>query len=104
MRRNTMRFGQQSDIIDRLPDHAPSLGLLRRHGLLPTASSPARGHCRPAGFCAGQNLSDGIYTPGTTPDLSITVERRLTIPLAGCAFNNAYEPPVVDMRGVDQQK
>jgi hypothetical protein len=28
----------------------------------------------------------------------------LTIPLAGCAFNNAYEPPVVDMRGVDQQK
>ena len=28
------------------------------------------------GFCAGQDLSDGIYTPGTTPDLSITVERR----------------------------
>jgi 2-(1,2-epoxy-1,2-dihydrophenyl)acetyl-CoA isomerase len=28
------------------------------------------------GFCAGQDLSDGIYTPGTPPDLSVTVERR----------------------------
>ena len=27
------------------------------------------------GFCAGQDLSDGVYTPGATPDLSITVER-----------------------------
>jgi 2-(1,2-epoxy-1,2-dihydrophenyl)acetyl-CoA isomerase len=27
------------------------------------------------GFCAGQDLSDGIYTPGTIPDLSVTVER-----------------------------
>ena len=27
------------------------------------------------GFCAGQDLSDGVYTPGATPDLSVTVER-----------------------------
>ena len=27
------------------------------------------------GFCAGQDLSDGVYTPGEIPDLSITVDR-----------------------------
>jgi 2-(1,2-epoxy-1,2-dihydrophenyl)acetyl-CoA isomerase len=27
------------------------------------------------GFCAGQDLSDGVYHPGQIPDLSITVER-----------------------------
>lgn len=27
------------------------------------------------GFCAGQDLSDGVYTPGETPDLSATIER-----------------------------
>ena len=26
------------------------------------------------GFCAGQDLSDGVYTPGETPDLSVTIE------------------------------
>lgn len=25
-------------------------------------------------FCAGQDLSDGVYTPGETPDLSVTIE------------------------------
>lgn len=25
-------------------------------------------------FCAGQDLSDGVYTPGETPDLSVTTE------------------------------
>jgi 2-(1,2-epoxy-1,2-dihydrophenyl)acetyl-CoA isomerase len=28
------------------------------------------------GFCAGQDLSDGMVTPGQTPDLSATIERR----------------------------
>lgn len=27
------------------------------------------------GFCAGQDLSDGVYTPGQTPDLTVTIER-----------------------------
>jgi len=27
------------------------------------------------GFCAGQDLSDGVYTPGETPDLSVTIAR-----------------------------
>ena len=27
------------------------------------------------GFCAGQDLSDGVYKPGETPDLSSTIER-----------------------------
>src|SRR5262245_16871303 len=27
------------------------------------------------GFCAGQDLSDGMLTPGQTPDLSMTIER-----------------------------
>src|SRR3984885_11123879 len=27
------------------------------------------------GFCAGQDLSDGIFTPGETPDLSVPVAR-----------------------------
>ncbi|WP_315836005.1 2-(1,2-epoxy-1,2-dihydrophenyl)acetyl-CoA isomerase PaaG [Bradyrhizobium prioriisuperbiae] len=27
------------------------------------------------GFCAGQDLSDGVYTPGETPDLSVTIQR-----------------------------
>lgn len=26
------------------------------------------------GFCAGQDLSDGVHTPGQTPDLSVTIE------------------------------
>jgi 2-(1,2-epoxy-1,2-dihydrophenyl)acetyl-CoA isomerase len=26
------------------------------------------------GFCAGQDLSDGVYTPGETPDLSVTIQ------------------------------
>ncbi len=26
------------------------------------------------GFCAGQDLSDGVYTPGETPDLSVPIE------------------------------
>jgi 2-(1,2-epoxy-1,2-dihydrophenyl)acetyl-CoA isomerase len=25
------------------------------------------------GFCAGQDLSDGVFTPGETPDLSVTI-------------------------------
>nr|WP_283811601.1 2-(1,2-epoxy-1,2-dihydrophenyl)acetyl-CoA isomerase PaaG [Bradyrhizobium sp. U87765 SZCCT0134] len=28
------------------------------------------------GFCAGQDLSDGVFTPGETPDLSITIARH----------------------------
>jgi hypothetical protein len=28
----------------------------------------------------------------------------LLLLLTGCAFQSAYEPPVVDMRGVDQQR
>lgn len=27
------------------------------------------------GFCAGQDLSDGVFTPGETPDLSVTIEK-----------------------------
>lgn len=27
------------------------------------------------GFCAGQDLADGVYTPGETPDLSVTIEK-----------------------------
>uniref|UniRef100_Q07SY0 Enoyl-CoA hydratase n=1 Tax=Rhodopseudomonas palustris (strain BisA53) TaxID=316055 RepID=Q07SY0_RHOP5 len=27
------------------------------------------------GFCAGQDLSDGVFTPGETPDLTVTIER-----------------------------
>lgn len=27
------------------------------------------------GFCAGQDLSDGVFTPGKTPDLSVTIEK-----------------------------
>jgi 2-(1,2-epoxy-1,2-dihydrophenyl)acetyl-CoA isomerase len=27
------------------------------------------------GFCAGQDLSDGVYTPGETPDLSVPIAR-----------------------------
>ncbi|MET0907166.1 MAG: 2-(1,2-epoxy-1,2-dihydrophenyl)acetyl-CoA isomerase PaaG [Tardiphaga sp.] len=30
--------------------------------------------CAGRGFCAGQDLSDGVYTPGETPDLSVTIE------------------------------
>jgi len=27
------------------------------------------------GFCAGQDLSDGVFTPGETPDLSVTIDK-----------------------------
>lgn len=27
------------------------------------------------GFCAGQDLSDGVFTPGKTPDLAATIEK-----------------------------
>ncbi|WP_338696932.1 2-(1,2-epoxy-1,2-dihydrophenyl)acetyl-CoA isomerase PaaG [Bradyrhizobium sp. 26S5] len=27
------------------------------------------------GFCAGQDLSDGVFTPGETPDLSVPIEK-----------------------------
>ncbi len=27
------------------------------------------------GFCAGQDLSDGVYTPGEIPDLSVTIKK-----------------------------
>lgn len=27
------------------------------------------------GFCAGQDLSDGVFTPGQTPDLSVPIEK-----------------------------
>ncbi|QOZ27938.1 2-(1,2-epoxy-1,2-dihydrophenyl)acetyl-CoA isomerase PaaG [Bradyrhizobium sp. CCBAU 51753] len=27
------------------------------------------------GFCAGQDLSDGVFTPGETPDLSLQIEK-----------------------------
>ncbi|QWG22336.1 2-(1,2-epoxy-1,2-dihydrophenyl)acetyl-CoA isomerase PaaG [Bradyrhizobium sediminis] len=27
------------------------------------------------GFCAGQDLSDGVFTPDETPDLSVTIEK-----------------------------
>ena len=48
------------------------------------------------GFCAGQDLSDGVFTPGETPDLSMPIEkyynplvRKLrSIPMpAVCAVN-----------------
>ena len=45
------------------------------------------------GFCAGQDLSDGVFTPGETPDLTVTIERdynplvrqlrRLPMPVIG---------------------
>jgi 2-(1,2-epoxy-1,2-dihydrophenyl)acetyl-CoA isomerase len=45
------------------------------------------------GFCAGQDLSDGVFTPGETPDLTVTIERdynplvrqlrRLRMPVIG---------------------
>lgn len=48
------------------------------------------------GFCAGQDLSDGVYTPGETPDLTVTIEkyynplirklRQLRMPIV-CAVN-----------------
>jgi 2-(1,2-epoxy-1,2-dihydrophenyl)acetyl-CoA isomerase len=48
------------------------------------------------GFCAGQDLSDGVFTPGETPDLSVTLEqtfnplvrklRSIPIPVI-CAVN-----------------
>jgi 2-(1,2-epoxy-1,2-dihydrophenyl)acetyl-CoA isomerase len=48
------------------------------------------------GFCAGQDLSDGVFTPGETPDLSTTIEtyynplirklRSLPMPVI-CAVN-----------------
>jgi 2-(1,2-epoxy-1,2-dihydrophenyl)acetyl-CoA isomerase len=48
------------------------------------------------GFCAGQDLSDGVFTPGETPDLSVTIEtfynplvrklRALPMPVI-CAVN-----------------
>ncbi len=48
------------------------------------------------GFCAGQDLSDRVFSPGETPDLSATIERfynplvrrlrRLEIPVV-CAVN-----------------
>jgi 2-(1,2-epoxy-1,2-dihydrophenyl)acetyl-CoA isomerase len=48
------------------------------------------------GFCAGQDLADGVFTPGETPDLAATIEknynplirkiRRLQIPIV-CAVN-----------------
>jgi 2-(1,2-epoxy-1,2-dihydrophenyl)acetyl-CoA isomerase len=48
------------------------------------------------GFCAGQDLSDGVFTPGETPDLSVTIEtcynplvrklRSLPMPVI-CAVN-----------------
>ena len=27
------------------------------------------------GFCAGQDLSDGVFTPGETPDLSVPIAK-----------------------------
>ena len=48
------------------------------------------------GFCAGQDLSDGVFTPGETPDLSVTIQkyynplvrklRNIPIPVL-CAVN-----------------
>src|SRR5882757_580208 len=48
------------------------------------------------GFCAGQDLSDGVFTPGETPDLSVTIQkyynplvrklRNIPIPVV-CAVN-----------------
>ena len=48
------------------------------------------------GFCAGQDLSDGVFTPGETPDLSVTIAkyynplvrklRQLPMPVV-CAVN-----------------
>jgi 2-(1,2-epoxy-1,2-dihydrophenyl)acetyl-CoA isomerase len=48
------------------------------------------------GFCAGQDLSDGVFTPGETPDLSVPIAkyynplvrklRRLPMPVV-CAVN-----------------
>jgi 2-(1,2-epoxy-1,2-dihydrophenyl)acetyl-CoA isomerase len=75
------------------------------HGALLAALSDA-GHdkaCRALiltgagrGFCAGQDLSDGVFTPGETPDLSIPVAkyynplvrrlRQLPMPVV-CAVN-----------------
>ncbi len=48
------------------------------------------------GFCAGQDLADGVFTPGETPDLTVTIEkfynplvrqlRNLPMPVV-CAVN-----------------
>jgi 2-(1,2-epoxy-1,2-dihydrophenyl)acetyl-CoA isomerase len=48
------------------------------------------------GFCAGQDLSDGVFTPGETPDLSVPIAkyynplvrklRQLPMPVV-CAVN-----------------
>jgi 2-(1,2-epoxy-1,2-dihydrophenyl)acetyl-CoA isomerase len=86
------------------PDRLNSFSAAMHHALMATLiDAETDKTCRALiltgagrGFCAGQDLSDGVFTPGATTDLSVTIEkfynplvrklRALPIPVI-CAVN-----------------